>query len=83
MAAASGTVLQVASNNGVGTQSLLPSNGSNAPAPVADLYHMGSTVLASQYAVKKHYVCKHHKNSVSDPELSSFISDLHRAYNLN
>ena len=83
MVAASGTVTQVDSNNIGGTQSLPPFNGDTYPDPVDGLHHMGASVLASNDAVQKKYVCEHHKNSVSDTELFSFIADLQKAYNLN
>ena len=44
---------------------------------------MGAAVIASQYAVQIKYVCEHHKNAVSGPELSLFIVDLQKAWNLN
>ena len=44
---------------------------------------MGADILASQYSVQKRYVCEHHKNAVSDPEISLFIYELHKACNLN
>ena len=53
MVAERGTVTQVASNNGGGTQSPPPINFSTAPAPVGVLHHMGDAVLSSQYAVQK------------------------------
>ena len=46
-------------------------------------YHIVVTVLDSQYAVIKKYVCEHHKNAVSYPEISLFIYDLQKACNLN
>ena len=74
---------QVTSNNIVVTQYLSHINGGTATAPVGGLHHMGDDVLASNYAVKKKSVCEHHKNYVSDPELSLFISGLQRVWNLN
>ena len=82
MVAASGAVTQVASNNGVGTQSPPPINGVTAPDTVGGLHYMGAAVLVSQYAVKTKSVCQHHKNYVSDTELSYFIYNLHKAWNL-
>ena len=83
MVAASGTVTQVASNNGGGNQSPPPIISGTDPAPVCGLHHMVAAVLASQYAVQPKSICEHHKNAVSYPELSSFVSDLHKAWNLN
>ena len=37
---------------------------------------MVAAILASQYSVQTKSVCEHHKNDVSDPELSLLISDL-------
>ena len=80
---ASGTVPQVASNNGGFNQSSHPINGGTAPALVGGLHHIATAVLASQYAVQKKSVYEHHNNSVSDIELFSFISNLQKAYNLS
>ena len=44
---------------------------------------MGAAILASHCAGQTKSVCEHHKNAVSDPELSLFIYDLHKACNLN
>ena len=76
MVAASRTVPQVASNNGGGTQAPPPINGGTTTAPVVGLQNMGTDVLASQYSAQKKSLCEHHKNSVSDTELSLFISDV-------
>ena len=83
MVAASDTVTQVASNNGGGTQYLPPINGGTSHAPLGGLHYMDTAVLASQYAVQTKYVCEHQKNAVSDPELSSLIDELQKAWNLN
>ena len=76
MVAESGTVPQVTSNNGVGTQSLPPIDGDTYPDPICDLHHMVYAASASQYAVQTNYICEHQKHYVSDPELYSFISYL-------
>ena len=34
---------------------------------------MGASLLASWYAVQKKYVCEHHNNYFSGPELSLFV----------
>ena len=39
---------------------------------------MVAAILASQYSVQTKSVCEHHKNDVSDPELSLLISDLQK-----
>ena len=83
MVAVSRTFPLVASNNGRVTQAPTPINGGTAPAPVGVLHHMGAAVIASKYAVKTKSVCEHQKNSVSDPELSSFISDIQKVCNIN
>ena len=67
--AASGKVPQVASNNGVGNQYPPPIDGVTYTAPISGLHHMFAVVLSSQYVFKKNYVCEHHNNYVSDPEL--------------
>ena len=82
-AAAIFTVPQVASNNGGGTQSLTPINGGTAPDPVCGLHHTGAVIISSQYSVQKKYLFDHHNNDVYDPELSSFISELQKDWNLN
>ena len=83
MVSASITVHQVASNNVGCTQSPPPIHGGTDPAPDGCLHHMGSSVLAYHYAFQNNYVCEHHNNSVSDPELSSFVADLQKGCNLN
>ena len=83
MESASNKFPQVASNNGGFTQYPPPIKGGTAPAPVGNLHNMGAAVLAYQYAVQTKFVCEHHKNTVSYPELSSFIDDLHKYCNLN
>ena len=83
MVSGSNTVPQVASNNGGGTQYPPPINVGTSPDLVVSLHHMGDAVPDSQYSVQKKAVCEHHKNYVSDPEISSFISDLQKACNLN
>ena len=82
MVAASVTVPQVASNNGGGTQAPPLINCGTAPDTVGGLHHMGAVLIASQYAVQTSSLCGHHKNAVSGPELSLFISDLQKAWNL-
>ena len=79
MLAASGTVTQVASNNGGGTRYPPPINSNTVPAPFGGLKHMGNVVLDSPYSVQNSYVCKMHNKSVSDTEISSLISDLQEA----
>ena len=79
MVSSSGTVTQVASNNGGGNQALTPINGGTAPDTFVGLHHMGDEVLASHYAFFFKYACEHQNNTVSDPELSSFISDLYNS----
>ena len=37
---------------------------------------MGAAVIASQCSFQTKFVCEHHKNDVSDPELSLLIYDL-------
>ena len=54
--AASGTVPQVASNNGGSNQSPPTTNGVTDPDPVVGLHHMGDDVLGSQYVVQTKYV---------------------------
>ena len=44
---------------------------------------MGASVLSSQYVFQTNCVCEHHKNDVSDTELSLFLADLKKAWNLN
>ena len=44
---------------------------------------MGADILASQYSVQTNYACEHRNNAVSDPELSSFISDIQKVCNIN
>ena len=44
---------------------------------------MGAAILASQHAVQTKSLCEHYNNSVSDPELSSFIAVLQKDWNLN
>ena len=83
MVSAIGIVPQVDSNNGGGTKPPPHNNFGTDPAPVGGLYHMGDAVLNSQYAVPNKYVCEHHNNSVSDPELYSFVAELQKAWNLN
>ena len=83
MAASSGTVNQVASNNVGGTQSLPPINDNTAPITVGSQNHVDASVLTSNYAVQTKYVCEHYKKTVSDPELSSLIYDLQKACNWN
>ena len=56
-------------------------NGVTDPDLVNILHHMGADLLASNYAVQINSVCEHHKNSVSDNELSSFIFDLQKSLN--
>ena len=80
--AASGTLPQVTSNNGGVTQAPTPINGGTDPDPVGGINHMGASVLASQYTVQTKSVYEHHNNDVSDLELSLFISDLQKAWNL-
>ena len=53
------------------------------PAPIGDLNHMGEDTLASQYAVQTKSLCEHIKKDLFDTELSSFVSDLQKACNLN
>ena len=76
MASASSTVPQVSSNNEVGTQAPPPINGGTYPVPTDSLHHMGASVIAYHCTVQKRSVFENHKNSVYNPELSSFISDL-------
>ena len=76
MVAGSGTVPLVAYNNEEGTQSIPPTNGGTNPAPVISLHHMVSAALSSHYTFQTKTVCEHHKNSISNTEFSSFISDL-------
>ena len=83
MVASSVTVNQVALNNGGGTQFPPPINGGTTPDPVGSLHHMGADILASQYSVQTNYACEHRNNAVSDPELSSLIDELQKAWNLN
>ena len=82
MLASSGTFTQVASNNGGGNQSPPPINVGTSPDPVDSLHHMGTDVIYYKYVFQTNYACEHHKNSVSDPELSLLIDDLHKAWNL-
>ena len=56
MLSESGTVPQVASNNGYGTQSPTPINGNTDPDPDGGLHHMDEAVLASQQPFKKVYI---------------------------
>ena len=79
MVSASYTVPQVDSNNVGGTQYLPPINYNTATDPVGGLHYMGAAVLSPQYSFQTKFVCEHHKNAVSDPELSLFISDLQKA----
>ena len=37
---------------------------------------MGAAVISSQYSFQKNSLCEHHKNSISDPRLSLFVSEL-------
>ena len=83
MVARSRTFSKFTSNNGEGTQAPPPINGGTDPAPVGGLRHMGTVVLASQYSVQRNYLCEHQNNYFSDPELSLFISYLHKPFNLN
>ena len=73
----------IQTDNGVDTKSPPPINDGTSTAPFSGLNHMVADVLASKYEFQKIYVCEHHKNDVSDSELSLFISDLHKAWNLN
>ena len=70
-------------DNGGDTKSPPPINGGTSTATFSGLNHMGAAVLAYKYAVQTNYVFEHHKNDVSDSELSFFIYDLHKAWNLN
>ena len=83
MVEASSTVPQVAYNTGGGTQYPPPINGGTAPVTVGGPHHMGAAVLDSRYSVQTKSACEHHKSFVSDPELSLFISDLQKSWNLN
>ena len=67
---ASGTVPQVASSNGGGTQSPPPINGGTDPTPVGGLHHMGAAVHFALCAVKTNSTCEHHNNYVYDPDIS-------------
>ena len=53
MVSSSGTVPQVTSNNGGGTQAPHPINGGTYPAPVGGLHHMVAAVRSSLYAAQK------------------------------
>jgi len=53
-----------------------------AGAAVGGFSQMGAS-FASQHSVQTKAVLEHHKNTVSDPELSSFLADLQKAWNLN
>ena len=37
---------------------------------------MGDAFISSRYSFQKKYLCEHHKNSISDPGLSLFVSEL-------
>ena len=50
--AASVTVIQVVSDNGVGTQDVPYINDGTAPATIGGLHNMGADVLASYYSVQ-------------------------------
>ena len=60
--ASSGTVPQVASDNGGGTQSPPPINNGTDPDSFGGLHHMGAAVLASRYEFQTKSICEHHNN---------------------